>query len=210
VTDLRPAFVVGLIGGIGAGKSLVAAAFAKHGAFVISGDALGHEALRDPGVLARVVDRWGQVVLHEDGSVSRRRLAQIVFADPAERQALEALVFPYIEARFREELMKARTAPGAGPALVVLDAAVMLEAGWNNVCDQLVYVHAPREQRLARVASRGWSPADVAARERAQLPLSVKASRADVTVDNSGAPEDVDRQVAALLTGWGFPAGVRA
>jgi dephospho-CoA kinase len=204
--SLRSAFVVGLIGGIGAGKSLVAQAFAKHGAVVISGDALGHEALRNPAVLAQVVERFGPGVLHADGTVSRRRLAQIVFADPAERRALEALVFPYIEARFREELVKARAAPGDGPVLVVLDAAVMLEAGWNSVSDRLVYVHAPRAQRLARLAARGWGPAEVAARERAQLPLAVKAGRADAAVDNSGPPEAVERQVAALLAGWGFPA----
>jgi dephospho-CoA kinase len=201
----RRAFVVGIVGGIGAGKSLVADAFARRGAVVIAGDALGHEALRDPELLRRVVGRFGTTILHDDGSISRRKLGQLVFADPAELRALEALVFPYIEARIREELDKARALPGVGPVPVALDAAVMLEAGWNNACDRLVYVDAPRDQRLARLARRGWTPADLDARERAQMPLAEKAARADAVIDNSGPPEAVDRQVEDLMAGWGFP-----
>src|SRR2546430_1806647 len=95
--------VVGLIGGIGSGKSWVSALFAERGARVISGDALGHEALRRPEVKARVVERWGPGVLSGAGDIDRRRLGARVFADPAELRALEALVFPYIGSRLREE-----------------------------------------------------------------------------------------------------------
>ena len=124
--------VIGLIGGIGSGKSLVAATFARRGARVISGDELGHEAPAAAGDPCRsVVQRWGPEVLDEQGRIDRRRLGAIVFADPSERRALEAMVFPWIERRIREEIDDARKRTGQ-VRLIVLDAAVMLEAGWNE------------------------------------------------------------------------------
>ena len=194
--------VIGLIGGIGSGKSTVAEAFARRGAKVIVGDALGHEALRQPEIKAKLVERWGPEVLDADGEVNRRRVAGIVFAKTPrardELRALESLVFPWIERRAREEIAAARDDPAF--RLVVLDAAVMLEAGWDRVCDRLVYVHAPREVRLGRLAAgRGWSAKDVEEREAAQLSLTEKATRADDAVDNSGSPGEVQRQVDDLL-----------
>jgi dephospho-CoA kinase len=194
---------VGLIGGMGAGKSLVAAAFARRGARVISGDQLGHESLRQPPIKAALVQRWGPVILDEHGEVNRRRVGAIVFADADERRALESLVFPWIVRRFREEQQAAQTDPNV--TLVVLDAAILLEAGWNTWCDWLVYVHAPREVRLQRLAEgRGWSAKEVVVRERAQMALTDKVSRADYALDNSGPPEETARQVDRLLGQWGI------
>src|SRR5262245_59514113 len=138
--------VVGLIGGIGSGKSRVAEALARHGAYVVSGDQLGHEALRQPETIARVAQRFGSGVLDEEGKVNRRQLGALVFADPAELRALETLVFPYIERGLELEIARARADPNV--SLIVLDAAVLLEAGWNKHCDGVVYVHAPRTVRL--------------------------------------------------------------
>src|SRR5262245_2345367 len=90
--DAMPIPVIGLIGGIGSGKSRVAAEFACRGGRVISGDELGHEALRQPGIKEQVVRRWGPEVLNEKDDVDRRKLGAIVFADAAQRKALEALV----------------------------------------------------------------------------------------------------------------------
>src|SRR5947209_7335955 len=98
--------VIGLIGGIGSGKSRVADEFARRGARVLSGDALAHEALRQPEIRQQVVNRWGPGVLAETGEVNRRRLAGIVFKDARELKALEALVHPYIGRRLREEVEK--------------------------------------------------------------------------------------------------------
>src|SRR3954466_9621810 len=100
----RPVSVIGLIGGIGSGKSRVAAEFVRHGARVVSGDQAGHEALRQPEIRSRVVERWGPEVLDEKGEINRRRLGAMVFADPTELRALEALVFPWIERRLRVEI----------------------------------------------------------------------------------------------------------
>jgi dephospho-CoA kinase len=194
--------VVGLVGGIGSGKSAVADAFAARGARVVSGDQIAHEALQQPGIKAEIARRWGAEMLDEHGDVRRRRLGAVVFADEGERRALEALVHPWIKARIRDEVAAAQADPAV--RLVVLDAAVMLEAGWHDVCDRLVFVDAPRGLRLRRVAGqRGWGAQELESRERAQLPLTAKAARADHALDNSGSLEHLNRQVEALLAGWG-------
>lgn len=205
--DPRPSkLVIGLIGGIGSGKSQVAAAFAAKGARVVSGDQLAHEALRQPEVQERIAGRWGREMLDDKGEVNRRRLAGIVFADPAQRRALEEMVHPWIQRRIRAEVDAARMDPVV--RLVVLDAAIMLEAGWDGVCDRLVYVDAPRPLRLHRVAEqRGWTEKEVEARERAQMPLTDKAARADHKLDNAASLEHLDRQITDLLRSWGLTPG---
>jgi dephospho-CoA kinase len=195
--------VVGLLGGIGSGKSQVAAALARHGARIVAGDQLGQAALRDPDIRAHVVSRWGHEVVDAGGEIDRSRMAAIVFADPAERKALEAITHPWIRRRIRAEVEEARQDPRV--TLIVLDAAVMLEAGWNDVCDHLVYVEAPREVRRERVIrQRGWSEKEMEAREQAQLPLTEKAVRADHVLDNSASLEYLNRQVIDLLHLWGL------
>jgi dephospho-CoA kinase len=193
--------VVGLIGAIGAGKSSVAKCLAARGGFVIDADALGHEALRQPEVIAALVKRWGESVRKPDGSLDRRAIGRIVFANPAERSALEALVFPYIGKRTVEEI--ARGAADPNTRFVVLDAAVLLEAGWNNNVDRIVYVDAPRDLRVERLAARsGWTDADLTAREAAQWPADVKKARADAAVVNDATPAGLQEQVDALLREW--------
>ena len=202
MTDARKP-VIGVVGGIGAGKSTVAAAFARRGGYVINADALGHQALARPDVARQLAARWGDRVLNPDGTPNRRAVAGIVFHDPAERKALEGVVFPYIEAAVREEIAKGAADPAV--RFVVLDAAVMLEAGWTGVCDKVVYVDAPREVRLARLAARsGWTPDQVAAREAAQMPADEKKARADAVVTNAGTAAELQDQVDRLLAAWGF------
>jgi dephospho-CoA kinase len=180
-----PKPVIGLVGGIGAGKSTAAALLAARGGAVVNADALGHEALEQPAVRRAVLDRWGGRVnlIKPDGRLDRRGIARIVFADAAERAALEAIVFPYIGARAAEEVARAQADPAA--TFVVLDAAVMFEAGWDGVCDRVVYVDAPRAVRLARLATRSrWTAADLTAREAAQWPAAEKLKRASAVVVN--------------------------
>jgi dephospho-CoA kinase len=191
--------VLCLIGGMGSGKSRVAEELARRGGRVISGDRLGHEALRQPGIRARVVERWGPDVLDKGGNVSRRELGRRVFADPAELRALEAVVHPWIVGRIREEVAAARADPAV--RLIVVDAAVLLEAGWDSCCEYVVFVHAPRAVRLRRLAEqRGWSEKEVDARARAQLSLTRKARRADFALDNGGPPEELGRRADEFLS----------
>lgn len=190
--------VIGLIGGIGSGKSLIAAEFAKHGGKVVSGDQAGHEALRQPEIRDAVITRFGKEIVGADGEIERRKLGRIVFGDISQRRALELLVFPYIERRLREEIAEAQAE--ARIPFVVLDAAIMLEAGWNNVCDWIVYSDVPREIRIQRLQQqRGWSEKEVTAREAAQINLTDKKARADFVIDNAGTPENTSRQVNRLV-----------
>jgi len=194
--------VVGVVGGIGSGKSQVTRLLAETGAPVISGDALGHEALRQPEIKEQIVGRWGVGLLDDAGEVRRRELGGIVFADAKELRALEEIVHPWIKRRIREEVEQARQSATA--PLIVLDAAILLEAGWQDACDVIVFVDVPRDLRLARIArQRGWTEKEVEAREKAQWPLSDKRARADVVLDNSGSPEDLRHRLDALLVQWG-------
>jgi dephospho-CoA kinase len=196
--------VIGVVGGIGSGKSQVAAILARHGGRVIAADDFGHEALRQPELRQRIVARWGRELLDEHGEVQRRKLAAIVFSTPEERKALEGIVHPWITERIREEIARAKQ---DDVPFIVLDAAVMLEAGWNDVCDHLIYVDAPAEVRLQRVAGqRSWTADDLRYRESAQLPLTVKAAQAHHVVHNATTLEDLERQVLDLLQVWGLPS----
>jgi dephospho-CoA kinase len=153
-----------------------------------------------------LVDRWGPVIQKPDGSLDRREIGKIVFANPAERKVLEEFVFPEIGQRCREEIQHG-LADGS-TRFVVLDAAVMLEAGWNNAVDRIVYVDAPRELRLQRLTSRsGWTDTDLAAREAAQWPEDVKQSRSDAVIHNNGDRTALQDNVDRLLKAWGlFPS----
>jgi dephospho-CoA kinase len=201
--------VVGLIGAIGSGKSRVAAEFARHGGQIVSGDHLGHQALLKPEVRAQVVDRFGSGIHGEDGEIDRRKLGAVVFNDPAALRALESIVLPLIERGIIEEIRIAQADPNV--KFVILDAAILLEAGWNRFCNRIVYVDAPLAIRLSRLAQqRGWNDKEVEVRSRAQLPLNEKQDRADATIDNAGTPEALARQIAQLLKDWGFPVATEA
>ncbi len=195
--------IIGLIGAIGAGKSTAATAFAKRGALVVDADKLGHEALEQPEIRQKVLDRWGKRgnLLKPDGRLDRRAIAGIVFNNPAERSALEVMVFPDIGRRALEEIESAQQ--DRTVKFIVVDAAVMLEAGWHEVCTKLVYIDAPREIRLARLAARsGWRAADLAAREAAQWPAERKMRQAAAVIVNDGSRENLQAQVDRLLRDW--------
>ncbi len=146
-------------------------------------------------------------MLTKAGGIDRRAVAGVVFADPAERAFLERTVFPPITAAARERIAAAQADPAV--RFVVLDAAVMLEAGWGHLCDRLVYVDAPRAVRLRRVAARGWTAADLAAREAAQMPAAEKQARCDAVLPNDGTTDALQERADRLLSGWGLlpPAG---
>jgi dephospho-CoA kinase len=203
-----PKPVIGLVGGIGAGKSTAAGLLAARGGVVINADALGHEALEQDDVRRSVIDRFASRtnLLKPDGRIDRRALGRVIFENSADRRALEAVVFPYI----RERTYAAIAAAQADPTVrfAVLDAAVMLEAGWDGVCDRVVYVDAPRPVRLARVAARSnWTDAELAAREAAQWPVERKIAAADAVVVNDADPGSLGRLLDGLLEAWGIPGG---
>jgi dephospho-CoA kinase len=188
--------IIGILGGVACGKSLVAQQFAKLGAGVLDADQTGHEVLRLPHIEAAVRRRWGDAVFGTDGRIDRASLARIVFAPgpeaQQERKYLEQLTHPEI-AHLLWRQVGSITATGA--PLVVLDAALLLETGWDEWCEKIVFVDAPREVRLARAHARGWDENGFAAREAAQESLERKRARADVIMDNSGSQERTQAQV---------------
>lgn len=192
--------VIGVVGGVASGKSLVSDHLRRLGAALLDADRAGHEVLRELEVMAAARKRWGDGIFGPDGQIDRRQLAQIVFAPaprgPDELACLERLTHPRITARLRgqmEELQRQGDCPA-----VVLDAALLFEAGWDALCDTIVYVDAPRELRLARARQRGWSDAEFAARETAHGQLEDKRKRAHVIVDNSLSPEHTYQQLRQI------------
>ena len=199
---MKPPFVLGLVGGIGAGKSAAAEHLAKRGALVIDADRLGHEVLGEPAVRDALTARWGNGILRDDGSIDRGAVAGIVFPNPAERTALEAVMFPAIARRTRERIAESTA------AVVVLDAAVLLEAGWRRECNRVLYIDAPRELRQRRVAARsGWGEAELAAREASQWSEAAKKAASDAAIVNDGSREELAARLDAVLTAWGLLDG---
>lgn len=192
--------VIGVVGGIGAGKSTVARLLAERGGRLIAADPIAHEALRDPQVREQVVARFGRDVIDADGEVNRRKLGEIVFADADARRELEAWVHPWVRQKAEQIRRDAEHDPDVG--FIVLDAALLLEAGWHDGCDHLIFVEVPRETQWQRLLARGWTAEQIAAREQAQWPLAEKRRRADAIVHNGGTLEETARQLDNLLTAW--------
>lgn len=189
--------VIGIIGGVASGKSLVAGQLRDLGAQVIDVDQVGHEVLRDPDVETAIRQRWGDSVFGEDGHVNRAALAQIVFAPPPDGPKqldhLEQLTHPRIGQRLRRRIEVARDTETT--KAVVLDAAVLLKAGWDGFCDKIVFVDTPRDVRQRRCRQRGWSDEHFAAREAAQPSLDIQRAGADVVIDNSVSRQQTQAEI---------------
>lgn len=197
---LGPKPVVGIVGAIGGGKSVLAQAFAEQGAVLFDADRFGHEVLTLPEVQRELVDAFGSDIV-VSGAVDRARLADIVFNDPNARARLESISHPRIGLLFRDRLERAMSDPAV--PMIVLDAAVLMEAGWDAVCDKIIFVDAPAAARLERVRRhRHWDEAELARREAAQLPNEIKKKRADVVWENIGTLDACRRQAKEWFDAW--------
>ena len=182
---------VGLTGGIGSGKSTVAGRLAEHGAVVIDADRVAREVV-EPGTpgLAAVVAEFGAEVLAVDGTLNRAAVAERVFADPAARGSLNAIVHPLVGARTQE--LTERALAEAEDAIVVYDVPLLVENGLAALYHLAVVVDAPVEQRVSRlVHSRGMPEADARARIAAQATAAQRRAVADLWLDNSGGPDQI-------------------
>lgn len=192
--------VVGLTGGIGSGKSTVAALLRERGVPVIDADEVARDCVTPDGpVLRAIVARFGTEVLTTDGSLDRAALAAIVFADPAARQDLEALTHPCIEAGIAAGLaaLAASTDP---PDLVAVEHPLLIEAGRTDEVDVVVVVEAPLADRVARVvAGRGLTQEQVRARIASQVDDVARRAAADHLVRNDGDLSGLALRVDELL-----------
>lgn len=188
--------VIGLLGGIGAGKSAVADLFGSFGCEVCNADRLAHEALNDPSVVAGLREHWGGDVIGEDGRPDRAAIGSIVFLDDSERAWLERLVHPLVE-KAREA---AFSAASDGVLAMVIDAPLILETGLESQCDHLVFIEVSPSERLARVArTRGWNEMELDRREAAQMDVDQKRQKADFILDNTGNLGELEDKVKELL-----------
>ena len=189
--------LVGLTGNIASGKSTVARRLVAHGATLVDADLLAREAVR-PGTpaLRDIVARWGDAVLGPDGVLDRSVLRTLVFGDPHELEALNAIVHPEV-ARMREAALAAARA--RGDTLVISDVPLLFEKDMAGEFDVIVLVDAPRRVRLERLMhDRGLREPEAMAMITAQMPAELKRARADYVIDNAGSREELDARVDAV------------
>lgn len=186
--------VIGLTGGIASGKSVISSMLAERGAVVIDADRLGHQAYRaGTETFRRVVEAFGGDIVGADGEIDRTRLGPKVFGDPEARRRLENIVWPAIRemARARIEAERRR---GAG--VIVLEAAVLIEAAWQDLVDEVWVAEVSPELALERLAVRnGLTREQAEARLNAQLSNEERRRHADVVIENNGTLEDLRRAV---------------
>ena len=195
--------VIGLVGGIASGKSFVAECFQLLGAEVLNADLIGHEVLNEPGVIAQVCSQWPKVNLIE-GRINRKSLASQVFGAPGDDRALkklEAITHPLIGDRIKSRLAALHKKHAIA---TVVDAPVMIKAGWHSMCDRVVFVDSSLESRRERAKIRGWAEDELSKRELFQTPLDEKRKLSSDIVDNSGSRIATVEQVRQLWSTWGL------
>lgn len=188
-------FAVGLTGGIGSGKSTVAELFAERGVPVIDTDVIARELTAVGGeALAAIRDAFGDAAMREDGSLDRAGLRRRVFADPAARHTLEAILHP----RIRQAVVQALAELHAPYALVVIP--LLVETGaYAEILDRVLVVDCPADMQIARVMTRNdLARAEVEAILAAQAERAVRLAAADDVIDNTGAPGGLRDRVHAL------------
>jgi dephospho-CoA kinase len=188
--------LVGLTGGLGAGKSTVARMLAARGAVVVDADELARRALA-PGThgFHEAVQVFGDDAVAPDGTLDRQRLSEIVFADPEKRRALESITHPEVFRLLAEEVETLR----GTDAVVVFDAPLIVETGFHEACDVVVVVTAPEEEQVRRTArDRGMDPGEARARIAAQVPPERREAVADVILRNDGDLEALEGHVDDL------------
>jgi dephospho-CoA kinase len=190
--------VIGLLGGIGSGKSTVAAELRALGCAVVDADQIGHEVLKSPDVKEELRQLWGEAIFDSSGQIDRRALGKVAFQAPENLHALNAILHP----RIRRAIIDQIGAHSRDPAIpaIVLDAALLLETDWHALCITFVFVSAPPEARARRVtAERGWDAVTWKQRENSQKPLDMKAAKADHVVDNSSSVSCLREQVRSIF-----------
>jgi dephospho-CoA kinase len=199
---------IGIVGGIGSGKSAVAQwVAARANVLVIDADRLGHQALRSDEVKAALRQRFGGGIFNEHGEVARHELGKLVFGDDeicrTARRDLEHVVHPAIERMIEEAIIEATRKRYDA---VLLDAAVLFEAAWQTRCDAVVFVDAPEEVRWRRVQARSnWTLDELRKREASQLPISEKQKLCDALISNAHDDSRGGQELMDFLWGrWGI------
>lgn len=187
--------LVGLTGGMGSGKSLAAKFFAEQGAHIIDADQISRDLVR-PGqpALKEIVDVFGEDILDPSGNLDREALAKIIFEDTEKKSVLEAILHPKVLAREQEKYLSISTSNPS--AIVIVDAALLIESGNYKNVDKVIVVQSKEEEQVQRILSRGSQSYDQAiARIKNQMSFEDKSKYADYILDNQSKPEDLRQKV---------------
>jgi dephospho-CoA kinase len=191
--------VIGILGGVGSGKSTVAAEFAKLGCKVIDADKIAHDLLKKKAAKGKIVGLFGETVLDSTGKIDSKKLADIVFADADKLSSLNKIIHPLVLGR-AEELIKRYNRQNEVKA-IVLDMPLLVEVGWARRCDKLIFVDCKRQLRVDRAKKMGvFEENQLKIRENFQISLDNKVAIADNTVDNNSAFSALPRQVADIFS----------
>jgi dephospho-CoA kinase len=192
--------IIGILGGVGSGKSTVAAEFAKLGCAVIDADKIAHNILDKKDLRKKVVARFGREILKRGGKIDRRKLAGIAFAGAKNLTALNRIIHPLVLKGVRELIKKAN---GQNKVkAIVLDMPLLVEVGWAKRCDKLIFVKCRWQIRAKRAKKMGiLNLAKLKFRENFQISLDKKESIADNTIDNNSGFSALARQVTDVFSG---------
>jgi phosphopantetheine adenylyltransferase/dephospho-CoA kinase len=199
--------VIGLTGGIASGKSSVMQHLKAKGAHIIDADRIGHDVILPGGdAYPEVIAAFGRDIVAADKTIDRRKLGSIVFGSKEKLQTLNRISHPRMAARMAQEIQAVRAKPAAErPPLIVLEAAILLEAGWDTLCDAVWAVEAPLELSTSRLMARNNLGLEQAqARMSAQITNEERAARAHKVIKNSGSMDFLLAQVDLL---WKEAAG---
>jgi len=188
---------IGLTGGIGTGKSSVTEAFQSLGAAVINADLLGHDAYL-PGTIGfeEVVTEFGQEIVGSDGQIDRKKLGPIVFSDSSKMDRLNEIMHPLIRDLIDERLVSLESTQNK---VAVVEAAILIEAGWKSLFDEIWVVISDREEVINRLGVRnGLSREDALKRIDSQMSNNERIEHGDVVVENTGSMEDLQTRVNSL------------
>ena len=188
---------IGLTGGIGTGKSSVSEAFQSLGAAVINADLLGHDAYL-PGTIGyeEVVTEFGQEIVGSDGQIDRKKLGPIVFSDSSKMDRLNEIMHPLIRDLIEERLV---TLESNHNKVAVVEAAILIEAGWKSLFDEIWVVISDPEEVINRLGVRnGLSREDAVRRIDSQMSNNERIGHGDVVVENTGSMEDLQTRVNSL------------
>jgi dephospho-CoA kinase len=199
VANPRKKPIIGIVGGIASGKTTVANELEKLGCAVIRADALAHEVLQEKPVRDEVVGLFGPEVLNACGEVDRRKLAQAVFSDEKMLSALNKVIHPRVLARTEALLAQYKECTHA--KAIVLDMPLLMEVGWADRCDRLIFVKCDRQRRAERARQAGLlDEREITIRENFQISLDKKAWRADNTIDNNSDFLTLVRQINEIFS----------
>jgi len=190
--------IIGILGGIGSGKSTVAAEFAKLGCKVIDADKIAHELLDEPAVKAKIVDLFGRAILDSAGIIVREKLAEVVFTDADKLSSINEIIHPIVLQRI-DMLIKKYNSQNQVKA-IILDMPLLVEVGWDKRCNKLIFVNCEKKLRLNRAKKLGFDKNQVKIRENFQISLDNKADLADNTVENNSDFSALARQVTDIFS----------